>query len=116
MKSRIDLLSYSALTFALVNMAMLALVACTPESQSQLEKGCKVATTAYSAYTIAAEGELIPPEMTERAEGAWKSIRIICDNPPTDPHQAVITLTAATVVLIRAWKDINTAAELSQRG
>lgn len=105
MRSRIDLLVYSVVV--LVFGAILA--ACTPEQQSQLEKGCKAATTAYSAYTIAAEGELIPAETAAKIDSAWKAVRIVCDNPPTDAHQAVLTVTAATVVFIRAWKDVSTS-------
>lgn len=91
----------------LITITGALLAGCTPETQSQLAKGCDAARTAYSAYTIAAEGELVPANLQGKVNAAWKGVRIVCENPPTDNRQAVLTVTAATVVFINAWKAVN---------
>lgn len=86
--------------------ASLMLAGCTPNMQNALDKACSTASTAYSAYTIAAEGKLVPDRIAVRVDAAWKGVRVVCENKPATTEQAVLTVTAAVVVFTNAYREV----------
>jgi hypothetical protein len=88
--------------FASLAFVMLFLAGCIPSSG--YDKACSGLRGAFAVYAeVRAEA---PLNVTVVVDQAFKSTIPFCDNPPQDQTEAAVRITAASLVIWKAYRSV----------